>query len=212
MNRLFGTAPKGPKPTIDGAINNHHESLGKVNVQIKALDDEFKAIGQRILGMPDGPGKNALKQKALKIIERKKQWENQRSNHEAQIWNMTQTQTMQDNLKNVMITVDALKTTNKELKKQYGKIDIDKIERLQDEMADLMDVGNEIQETMARSYDVPDDVDEAELDAELEALGMQGDLEQEMQLGNTPGFMQEEFPEFVDNPPETEGTLKQAAG
>jgi hypothetical protein len=26
----------------------------------------------------------------------------------------------------VMVTVDALKTTNKELKKQYGKIDIDK--------------------------------------------------------------------------------------
>lgn len=212
MNRIFGSAPKGPKPTIDGAINNHSESLAKVDVQIKALDEEFKRIGEQILVMRDGPGKSALKQKAMKIIERKRQWENQRKNHEAQIWNMTQTQTMQDNLKNVMITVDALKTTNKELKKQYGKIDIDKIERLQDEMADLMDVGNEIQETMARSYDIPDDVDEAELDAELEALGMQVELEQETQLGNVPGFMQEELPEFVDNPPETEAKLKQTAG
>jgi len=58
---------------------------------------------------------------------------------------------MQDNLKNTMTTVDAMKTTTKELKKQYGKVDIDKIERLQDEMADLMEVGNEIQDAISRS-------------------------------------------------------------
>lgn len=78
---------------------------------------------------------------------------------------------MQDNLKNTMTTVDAMKTTTKTLKKQYGKVDIDQIERLQDEMADLMDVGNDIQESLSRAYDVPEDVDEADLDAELEALG-----------------------------------------
>jgi len=33
-----------------------------------------------------------------------------------------------DSNPDVMVTVDALKTTNKELKKQYGKIDIDKSE------------------------------------------------------------------------------------
>lgn len=33
-----------------------------------------------------------------------------------------------ENLRNTMATVDAMKTTQKELKKQYGKIDIDKIE------------------------------------------------------------------------------------
>lgn len=36
-------------------------------------------------------------------------------------------------------------------------------QNLQDEMMDLMDVSNEIQETLGRSYNVPDDIDEEEL-------------------------------------------------
>ena len=119
--------------------------------------------------MRDGPGKTAIKQKALKVLQQRKMYESQRDQLQQQSWNMEQAGMMQDNLKNVMTTVDAMKTTTKELKKQYGKVDLDKIERLQDEMADLMDVGNDIQESLARSYDIPEDVDEAELDAELEA-------------------------------------------
>lgn len=34
---------------------------------------------------------------------------------------------------------------------------------MQDEMMDLMDVSNEIQESLGRSYSVPDDIDEEEL-------------------------------------------------
>ncbi len=33
-----------------------------------------------------------------------------------------------ENLKNTMITMDAMKTANKELKAQYGKINVNKIE------------------------------------------------------------------------------------
>lgn len=36
-------------------------------------------------------------------------------------------------------------------------------QNLQDEMMDLMDVSSEIQETLGRSYNVPDDIDEEEL-------------------------------------------------
>lgn len=122
---------------------------------------------------------------------------------------------MTDNLKNVMTTVDAMKSTNKTLKQQYGKIDIDKIERMQDEMQELMEVGNEIQESMGRSYDVPEDVDEAELDAELEALGEEAEFEAGIGMatgvGETPGFMLDEVPTFVDEPPEA-GKVKEAAG
>lgn len=113
-----------------------------------------------------------------------------------------------------MTTVDALKTTNKTLKQQYGKINLDKIEQLQDEMADLLDVGQEINESMARSYDVPDDIDEAELDAELEALG------EEVELGGgwegageseIPSFLNEEVPSFVDAGKDEMGPVKEVA-
>ena len=122
---------------------------------------------------------------------------------------------MTDNLKNVMTTVDVMKDTNKTLRKQYGKVDIDKIERMQDEMQDLMEVGNDIQESMSRSYDVPEDVDEAELDAELEALGeeaeMEGGFASSTGVGEMPGFLQDEVPKFVDEPPEA-AKVKEAAG
>ena len=163
--------------------------------------------------MRDGPGKSALRQKALKVLQRRKQYEAQRDQLSQQSWNMEQAGMMQDNLKNVMTTVDAMKTTTKTLKKQYGKVDIDQIERMQDEMADLMDIGNEIQESISRAYDVPEDVDEAELDAELEALGEEVMFDTGETEGAIPSFMQDEVgpPQFIDEPPE-QGKVKEAAG
>ena len=120
---------------------------------------------------------------------------------------------MTTNLKNVMTTVDAMKTTNKTLRQQYGKIDIDKIERMQDEMADLMEIGNEIQESLGRAYDVPEDVDEAELDAELEALGEEVEFGNAMGENELPAFMRDEaLPTFVDEAPEQSNKVKEAAG
>jgi charged multivesicular body protein 5 len=164
--------------------------------------------------MRDGPGKNALKQKALKVLQRRKQYEAQREQLSQQSWNMEQAGMMQDNLKNVMTTVDAMKTTTKTLKKQYGNIDIDKIERMQDEMADLMEIGNEINESISRAYDVPEDVDEAELDAELEALGEDSLFESSMGESAVPSFMQDEVapPQFIDEPPEQTKVKEPATG
>jgi charged multivesicular body protein 5 len=83
---------------------------------------------------------------------------------------------------------------------------------MQDEMADLMEMGNDINESISRAYDVPEDVDEAELDAELEALGEDMLYEQQSGVGESvPGFLQDEVPQFVDEPPE-QGKVKEAAG
>ena len=43
-----------------------------------------------------------------------------------------------DSNPDVMVTVDALKTTNKELKKQYGKIDIDKSESFHNSLITIL--------------------------------------------------------------------------
>lgn len=212
MNRLFGSKPTGPKPTLNSAITSIDTRVSSIDTKLRALNVELTAYQDRLSKMRDGPGKSALKSKALKVLQKRKAYEAEKDKLEAQVWNMEQAQSMQDNLKNVMTQVDAMKTTNKELRRQYGKIDIDKIERLNDEMADLMDVGNDIQESLARGYDVPEDVDESELDAELEALGMEQEMELEMG-GAMPGFLQDEIvPEFIDEPPQTEDQVKQVAG
>ncbi|KAF4638019.1 hypothetical protein G7Y89_g55 [Cudoniella acicularis] len=202
MNRLFGAKSTAPKPSLNSAIKNVDERVETIDVKLAAINAELQGYQAKLSKMRDGPGKTAIKQKALKVLQRRKMYEGQRDQLQQQSWNMEQAGMMQDNLKNVMTTVDAMKQTNKSLKQQYGKINIDKIERMQDEMADLMDIGNDIQESISRSYDIPEDVDEAELDAELEALGEEVEFEN-MGAESTPSFMVDEVPQFIDEPPQT---------
>lgn len=61
-------------------------------------------------------------------MKQKKLYEGQISQLQQQTFNMEQASLTTENLRNTMATVDAMKTANKEMRKQYGKIDIDKIE------------------------------------------------------------------------------------
>ncbi|EFR03849.1 charged multivesicular body protein 5 [Nannizzia gypsea CBS 118893] len=214
MNRLFGTKNTAPKPTLEGAISSVDARISSIDVKLAALNAELTAYQTKMSKMRDGPGKTAMRQKALKVLQQRKRYEGQRDQLSQQSWNMEQAGMMQDNLRNVMTTVDAMKTTTKSLKQQYGKLDIDQIERMQDEMQDLMDMGNEIQDSISRAYDVPEDVDEADLDAELEALGEEAMFEQAMGGEEAiPSFMQDEVapPQFIDEPPE-QNKMKEVAG
>lgn len=214
MNRLFGAKSTAPKPTLNSAIANVDTRIESIDVKLSKLNAELSGYQQKLAKMRDGPGKSAIKQKALKVLQQRKMYESQRDQLQQQSWNMEQAGMMQDNLKNTMTTVDAMKTTTKELRKQYGKINIDKIEQLQDEMADLMDMGNDIQESISRSYEVPEEVDEAELDAELEALGEEVELDAIAESSGMPSYMLDDAapPQFIDEAPEPATKVQQAAG
>ncbi|EGV62827.1 Vacuolar protein-sorting-associated protein 60 [Yamadazyma tenuis] len=205
MNRLFGSKNTAPKPSLNDAVKNIDDRVGSLDVKLSKLNSELSTYQQKLSRMRDGPGKSALKQKALKLLRQRKQIEAQKDQLENQSWNMTQAAMTTDNLQNTMITVDAMKQANKQLKKTYGKIDIDKIESLQDEMLDLIDKSNELQESLSMTNDIPDDISESELDAELDALGEEMDFESEMNEGlSMPSYLNEEpassdkLPTFID--------------
>ena len=120
----------------------------------------------------------------MRTLKQKKMYEGQIAQLQQQSFNMESTALVTENLRNTMATVDAMKTANKEIKKQYGKIDIDKIEvcslgcfciayqftealvkNMHYDMEDLLEQANEIQESLGRSYAVPDELDEADLQA-----------------------------------------------
>merc|ERR550514_2142638 len=86
-----------------------------------------------------------------------------------QQFNMEQIQFAQDGLKDTADTVKAMKDANKALKKQFKQININQVEDLQDDMADLLEQAEEVQEALGRSYNT-DDIDEADLEAELAAM------------------------------------------
>ena len=57
-----------------------------------------------------------------------KRYEQQRDQLMQQSFNMEQTSFATENLRNTVTTVNAMKQANKQLKKQYKKVNIDKIE------------------------------------------------------------------------------------
>lgn len=44
----------------------------------------------------------------------------------------------------------------KAMKTEYKKLDIDKIDTLQDEMEEMLEMNSEIQDALSRQYDTPD--------------------------------------------------------
>ncbi|KNE66768.1 hypothetical protein AMAG_11262 [Allomyces macrogynus ATCC 38327] len=195
MNRFFGTAKATPKPTIGDAISTTDSRADSVEVKIKKLDAELARYKDQMSKMRDGPSKNAIKQRAMRVLKQRKMYEGQRDQLMQQSFNMEQAQFATENLKNTLVTIDAMKVANQELKKQTKKMNIDKIEKMQDEMEDLLDLANDFQDVLSRSYGLPDEIDEADLEAELEALGDELLFEEE----EVPSYLQE-----TDLPADTE--------
>lgn len=208
MNRLFGNKIKVPKPTLDDALGSIDDRVASLDVKVAKVNAELATYQQKLSKMRDGPGKSALKQRAIKLLRQRKQLETQRDQLMSQSWNISQAQMTTENLKNTMITVDAMRQTNKELRKTYGKIDIDKLEDMQDQMLDLIDQSNDLQAALGRSYDVPDDISESELDAELEALGDELELEtfegDELPSYLNDGLDADTLPSFLQDEPTKE--------
>ncbi|ORZ34138.1 Snf7-domain-containing protein [Catenaria anguillulae PL171] len=187
MNRFFGTAKPKATPSLNDAISSTDARADSVEVKIRKLDAELARYKDQMAKMRDGPSKNAIKQRAMRVLKQRKLYEGQRDTLMQQSFNMEQAAMATENLKNTAATVDAMRVANAEIKKQYKGINIEKIEKIQDEMDDLLYAANELQDVLGRSYGLPDDIDEADLEAELEALGDELLMEDE----EVPSYLQE---------------------
>ena len=97
----------------------------------------------------------------MAVLKRKKMYEAQRDQLAGQAFNVEQTSFAIDSVKDTLTTVDAMKAASKTLKTEFKKVDIDQIEDVQDDLADMMEDMNEVQDALGRSYGIGDDVDEA---------------------------------------------------
>jgi charged multivesicular body protein 5 len=64
----------------------------------------------------------------MRTLKQKRMYEAQLAQLTQQTFNIESTALATENLRNTMVTLDAMSQANKELRKQYGKIDIGKIE------------------------------------------------------------------------------------
>lgn len=171
MNRLFGRGkPKEPPPNLTDCISNVDSRSESIEKKIAKLDAELIKYKDQMKKMREGPAKNSVKQKAMRVLKQKKMYETQRENLAQQSFNMEQANYATQMLKDTKITVDAMRLGVKEMKREYKKVNIDDIENLQDDLEDMLDQANEVQEALGRSYGMPE-VDDDELEAELDALG-----------------------------------------
>lgn len=81
--------------------------------------------------MREGPAKNAVKQKAMRVLKQKKMYESQAGNLRNQSFNIEQANYATQTLKDTKTTVTAMKLGAKEMKKEFKNINIDEIEDIQ---------------------------------------------------------------------------------
>ena len=98
-----------------------------------------------------------------------------------------------------LTTVQAMKTASKTLKKEVKKVDLSQIEDLQDDLADMMEDVNDVQDVLGQSYGIGDDIDDADLDAELDALG--DDFDDVADADSTPAYLQPADPSLMPDQP-----------
>jgi len=196
MNRIFGSSASKPKASLNDAIASTDARMSAIEVKVRKLDAELGRYKEQMSKMRNGPGKEGVQRRALAVLKQKKLYEAQIASLTQQTFNMESAALATENLRNTMATVDAMKVANKEIKKQYGKIDVDQIEDMHYDMEELLEQANEIQETLGRSYAVPDEIDEADLEAELEAL-------QNEEVDEEPAYLADlnKEPDFIDERP-----------
>jgi len=140
MDRLFGKGkPKAPPPDLNDCVNNLESRGESVDKKIARLEAELVKYKDQMKRMREGPSKNLVKQKAMRVLKQKKMYEGQRDQLMNQAFNMEQTNFSIQSLKDTKTTVDAMKVGVKEFKKAYKNVNIDKIDDLHDQMEDMME-------------------------------------------------------------------------
>lgn len=225
MNRVFGFGAKKSHDQLlkesNDAMNSAQQGLqsriSNLDTQIAQLNMQLSDIQRRLQLVKTPMGQRPLRTQALKLLNKRKKLEQMRDSLDNQEWSMTQAQLMTDSLQNTMISVNALKQNNKILKAQYGKINIDDLEDMQDEMIDLIDKGEELQNALSMNsgLDELDDIDEADLDAELEALSEENTQLFDVNNFNPaseeiPSFLSDKVPQFIDEEEEPKKVMEDA--
>ncbi|KAJ6834339.1 charged multivesicular body protein 5-like isoform X2 [Iris pallida] len=189
MRRVFGAKKnKEPPPTIQDATDRISQRGDTVDEKIKKLDVELARYRDQIKKTRPGPAQEAVKARAMRVLKQKKMYEGQRDMLYNQTFNLDQVAFAAEGIKDAQQTMSALKSANKDLKGMMKTVKIEDIDSMQDEMMDLMDVSNEIQESLGRTYNVPDDIDEEDLMGELDAL--EADMGMETESDAVPSYLQ----------------------
>lgn len=193
-----GSGSEEEEFTLNYATTKIEDRVKQLDKKIKELDQELMRYNQKI-NKANASVKQGIQKRALAVLKRKRMYEQQRDNLTNQAFNIEQTSFAIETVKDTQKTLEAMKSATVTLKTEHEKINIDEIEDMQDDLADLLEDQEEMNEIISRSYATPEYLDEDDLNAELAGLEdeFEGiDLEEEV---SAPVSM----PLNPINPPET---------
>jgi len=190
MKRVFGKkkAAGPPPPSLSDASAGLGNRAEQIETKISSLDKELRGYREKIKTARSAGAKKTLQSRAMDVLKRKRMYETQRDQLMGQQFNIDQAAFATENMAATVDSVAAMKAANTELKKAMKKnFDVDAVDDLADDMAELMDDMNEMNEALGRNFATPEDIDEGELEAELDLL----EEEFEEEAIETPSYLQE---------------------
>merc|ERR1719295_1309870 len=162
-------------------------------MRMEELDKKIMRLERQIIELKKkmnksrGAAKNSLKQKALKLLKQKKQYETQRDRMYGQQMNIDNAKYAAQSVKDNADMVTAMKSAAVTLKAQMQEVNIDEVEDLQDDWMDLQDDANEINDILGEAWGM-DDFDEDDLMDELDGLDDELD-DLDMNEDEVPSYM-----------------------
>ncbi|KAH0794215.1 Charged multivesicular body protein 4a [Histomonas meleagridis] len=163
MAYLFGKKKKTTAPTPQDTLDN-------INKTIEDLHKKEEYYDKQILGEEKKARefmKKNNKKRALECMRRKKLIEKSRDNVSAMSFNLEQQKIKVQEMQTTSNVFKTYMQTSETMKRQFGEVDIDKIEDIMDDIQDMNDNLDEVNSLLTKPVG---DMDEDELDAELEAL------------------------------------------
>lgn len=158
--------------------------------KIKRLDADLAKQRDKLRALSGKPGYAQARRKAMEILQRRKFYEAQLDklySNQYQIDNVTfTTSAMQSQAE----MIKAMQTASKEmqrLRKQHKELDPDHVHEVMDALEEEREIFEDIELAMS-SYEVPNDVTEEELMAEMDLL--EDDIGEEALHDETPVYLQ----------------------
>ena len=187
MKRVFGKKKEtGPAPSLDETSSNLNGRIEGLDGKIAGLEAELRKYKEQLKQAKSPAAKKQWQKRAMDVLKRKRMYEQQRDTIMGQQFNIDQAAFGIESAKATVDTVAAMKAASNQLKVTLKKdLNMDDIDDIADDMAELMEDMNMINEELGRNFATPDDIDEADLDAELELLG--DELEEEAEA--TPDYL-----------------------
>lgn len=164
MRRLFGRSKEVEKPPPAPTLS---EATAKIDQQVEGLEEKIKKADAEIKELvAKGATNPTAKARAMQAMKRKKMYEQQRDQLLGTQFNVEQLAFQQEQAEITQTAVAAMQAGTTQLKTATAQININSVDKLTDDMADLADEMQQINEALASASGMADPSADAELEDE----------------------------------------------